>query len=111
MPPREIIDHYASIPNNVRALYATFEWRFFPFIRKEVKIEAWGQLCFDDAAAQATAYHMHNNKMNAWTYISWRCEMDGPCVGGAKLSGSAPQNFDIYDYVPRRYAQPTTTQG
>lgn len=89
--------HWASMPNSVRGLYATFQKRGFPWTEKEVRIEAWGQLCFDEAACRAVAYHMHNNRMViGWKFISWRCEMDGPLTGGAKLSGEPPADFDVY---------------
>ncbi len=104
--PAEWNTHWDAMPNSVRALYSTFRSTGFLRREKEVLIEARGQLCFDEAAARATAYHMHNNGMRTgWEFISWRCEMDGPLIGRAKLAGGAPPNFDIYDYVPRRHAK------
>lgn len=95
---------YAGIPNNVLALYATFRHKWIPFLTIERKIEAWGQLCFDSAAANAVAYNMYNKGWHRnWIYVSWRCEMEGELVGGAKTSGKSPTNFDVFNYVPRRY--------
>jgi hypothetical protein len=96
--PAEVLNHYADMPNNVRALYATFKSTFIPFVKREERIEAMGQLCFDEAACRAVAYHMHNKRMeNRWQFVSWRCEMDGPLIGDrAKLNGIAPSDFDIY---------------
>ncbi len=95
--PPEWQAHWASMPNSVRALYATFKKIGFPWTEKEERIEAWGQLCFDDAACRAVSYWMHNKRMGGkWKFVSWRCEMDGPCVGGAKLNGEPPPDFDVY---------------
>lgn len=100
--PAEWVSHWAAMPNSVRALYGIFR-RGNKTV--EVQIEAWGQLCFDDAANRAIAYHMHNHPRDipsGYYYVGWRCEMDGPLLGGAKRTGDAPTNFDIYNYVPRR---------
>lgn len=92
---------FDALPNSVRALYATFERTWFPLLTKEVLIEGWGQLCFDNAAAKTVAYHMWNHGMRTgWRYLSWRVEMDGPCVGGAKTSGLAPADFSVAKYGP-----------
>lgn len=101
--PQEWQSHWASIPNSVRALYGTFKRTGFPWTTKEVEIEAWGQLCFDDAAARACAYHMWNHEMRTgWKFVSWRCVMDREPVGG-KLSGVAPADFSFEKYgLPRR---------
>jgi hypothetical protein len=98
--PTEWNAHWDVMPNSVRALYGTFERWGIPFLKKEIRIEAWGQLCFDEAACNAIAYHMHNHGMRSgWRFVSWRCEMDGPVIGGAKLTGAAPPDFNIYNYV------------
>ena len=100
LAPSNWNEHWDNMPNSVRALYATFRSMRFPWCTKEVRIEAWGQLCFDAAAANAVAYHMYNNEMRTgWKFLSWRCEMSGAPVGGGKLNGVAPLNFDISDYV------------
>lgn len=109
--PKEFAQHYAGLSNNVRALYATFAMpgtpRWFkwcvPPITWEERIEAWGQLCFDEAAWNAVAYHMYNKKMTLARFVSWRCEMDGEPVGGGKTFGWAPPDFDLLKYGPRKY--------
>lgn len=99
--PAEWNAHWDAMPNSVRALYATFRSTRFPWRTEEIQIEAWGQLCFDDAAARAVAYHMWNHRMRTdWVYLSWRVEMDGPCLGGAKKSGVAPDDFQLSKYGP-----------
>lgn len=101
--PAEWHEHWDAMPNAVRALYATLRQMHFPWITKEVRIEAWGQLCYDNAAATHTAYHMWNNGMRTgWEFLSWRVEMDGPLIGGAKLSGTAPEDFSFAKYGPPR---------
>ena len=95
--------YYASMPNSVDALYAQISPPHFPFLPFWWEIEAHGQLCFDDSAANAVAYNMYNRLPNhgkGWRFHRWRCEMSGPLVGPtAKLSGDAPKDFDIYNYV------------
>lgn len=102
MNPAE--SYFMGMVNNVRALYAQISPPgTFGLIRKWVRVEAWGQLCTDEAAAKATAYHMHNRLPDhgkGWKFHKWRCEMDGPLVGNkAKLNGDAPKDFAISDYV------------
>ena len=100
--PAEWNAHWASMPNSVDALYGLFWFWPLPFIIVERRIEAWGQLCFDDAANNAIAFFMYNHGMrHGWRYLSWRCEMSSTPAHGGKLSGKAPKNFNIYDYVPR----------
>lgn len=101
--PSAWVQHWDGIPNSVHALYGTFQMTRFPWLKKKIRIEAWGQLCFDEAANNAIAYHMYNyNMRTGWKYMSWRVEMDGPPQGGGKLSGTAPDNFNIFNYVPVR---------
>lgn len=89
------------MPNSVSQLYGHFRCWLFPFVKIKLKIDGWGQLCFDDAAARAIAYHMCNNNMRyGWTYVSWSVDMNGPCVGGAKRKGLAPRDFSIAKYGP-----------
>lgn len=97
-------EHWDAMPNSVRALYATFSPKWLPFIKIEKRIRAWGQLCFDAAAARAVASHMYNEGMRSgWIYRSWRCEMDGPCEDGAKKSGFPPSDFSIAKYGPPKW--------
>lgn len=99
--PAEWNAHWDSLPNSVGALYATIQSTTFPWRKKEIKIDGRGQLCFDEAAARAVAYHLWNHEMRTgWVYLSWRVEMDKPCVGGAKKSGMAPADFSIAKYGP-----------
>lgn len=92
--PVEFQNHFASMPNAVDGLYCTFALRFLPFIKWEVEMEAWGQLCFDSAACGVASQYMKNNKMTSYAkFVSWRVEMSGPLVGGAKMSGKAPVDF------------------
>src|SRR5258708_3402165 len=84
--PAAFTQQFASMPNSVRALYGTFQSTSFPWRKKELLIEAWGQLCFDAAANNAIAYHMWNHDIRSgWKFLSWRVEMDGEPVGGGKL--------------------------
>lgn len=103
LEPPAWVSHWQGMPNNVRALYATFQLRHFPWTKKEVLVyDAHGQLCFDSAANSAVAHHMWNNMPNRgseWRYLSWRAVMDKPPVAGGKLSGQAPSGFRVENYV------------
>ena len=95
--PVEWNAHWDAMPNSVRQLYATVALKAFPLIRKEIKVKGWGQLCFDEAAGRMTAYHLYNYfpaHGAGWKMISWRVDMDGPCVGGAKPNGSGVESFE-----------------
>lgn len=94
-------ERWDSMPNAVRALYIKVRLKWFRWAVIEIRVEAWGQLCFDEAAASAAANHMWNHGMRAgWEYVSWRVEMDGPLVGDAKMSGLAPADFSLAKYGP-----------
>jgi hypothetical protein len=97
--------HWDSMPNSVRQLWALLSPPGLPFVQTWHRIQGWGQLCFDDAAARMTAYHMYNRLPfhgSGWSFHKWRCDMDGPLIGDqAKLEGKAPDNFKIFDYVHR----------
>ena len=98
--PAAVNEHYRGMPNAVDALYARIGLSWLPFITWEIEIEARGQLCFDEAAANATAFHMYNNGMRrGFRFVSWRVDMSGPLVGRAKRSGLAPEDFKISNYV------------
>jgi hypothetical protein len=101
--PAVVRGHWDAMPNSVRALYATVHPVGFPWLKKEIRVEAWGQLCFDDAAARHTARQMRRNHMGrGWKFLSWRVEMDGPLVGpNAKMSGKAPDDFSVEKYADR----------
>lgn len=96
--PAEWKSYWDRMPNSVSALYAIVEYKAFPALsRKEIRVDAWGQLCFDEAAGRATAYHVFNKfplHGKGWRMISWRVEMDGPCVGNAKMEGCGAEHFD-----------------
>jgi len=102
--PEKWNSHWNSIPNSVEKLYALISPPFFPFVKYWWEIQAWGQLCFDQAAANATAYNMYNRLPNhgkGFKFHAWKCKMSGPLIGGAKLNGDAPKDFDIFNYVPK----------
>lgn len=96
--------YWAQMPNTVRALYGTFSRIWFPWFKYEIRIEARGQLCAEDPASRAIAYHMWNHGMRrGWRYISWRCDMDGEPYGGGPKSGPAPRDFCFKKYgLPHR---------
>jgi hypothetical protein len=91
-------EHWDSMPDATRALYATICRTLLPWLPKEIEIEAWGQLGHETAAAQATAWHMHNHGMRTgWRYLGWRAVMSD----GTERRGKAPLDFSVENYGPK----------
>ncbi len=101
--PTAIRHHYGAMANNCEALFAQISVAPFHLLRFWIEIEGRGQRCFDEVAARHTAYHLHNHFWNHGAGVrfhKWKVKMRGPLVGpNAKLSGNAPKNFKITDYL------------
>lgn len=65
---------------NVGTLYATVKSPVLG-IKKEFKVEVWGQVCDGRDHKDAVHLHLYNrfdDRGKGWTYISWRAVPDNP---------------------------------
>lgn len=88
-------EHWDSMPNATRALYATFGLSWFPLPLRTVRIEGWGQL--GNGSPTMVAYHMWNHGMRrGWKFLLWRAEQ----MDGSVRTGKAPADFSVERYGP-----------